>query len=921
MKKFDFNFTYIAIQSALLMFSSGVVADTNSGEATLDEISVKAKAEAYRQQNEVTGLGKITKNIQDLNKQQVLNIRDLTRYDPGISVVEQGRGATNGYSIRGVDRNRVALIVDGLPQIQSYKSQSLNAKSGAINEIEYENIRAIEFSKGASSSEYGSGALGGAVGFRTKNASDVIKEGQNWGLDSKTAYVSKNHQLMESLSFAGRSGGLEGLIQYTHRQGKETDIHKDATNITQSFFRVVPDDFNLDKKASHNWFVLKENCPTGKGDSAGCVPRPTSQGAKVIKDSTKAQDYTGDGRIAPDPMKYRSGSWLVKLGYQFSPNHSVNTVFEHTKQRYSIQDMTVPKYGSLLYNGKGQLDKKKTEVEYSLFGRSYYDKDPSEAIGYGDWSTFWSKSSFYDEWHTKRRLGMEYQYKSLNDKAIFDRITANLDQQNIRILTDWKSLRCSPYPTVDKNCKVTADKRDSRASTERNIYKEQHKQAKLTFEKDLSIGNTLHLLNLSMSYDRMRSNHKRDNYGSDYIYYTKDAKSLDETTAYRDVGSDKIGTYQSPLIVEKNFARVKHDNFCKEYGIDGGRNKGVTDCSAHIVKGQHYSIGLSDRIFFGDKVDLGFGGRYDYHRFKSDDHWTSAGSFKNFSWSTGLTLRPIQPVALSYRISSGFRVPSFDEMFGYRIPGAEDSKYWDEDHRRADFAPEKALNQEVGIAFNGDFGSLEVSYFDDRYKDLITFAKRKGLDGQSGFYNLHAIKLTGINVVGKLNWNGIWSALPEGLYSNLAYNRINVKNVSTKPGYVFVTNPLLDSIQPARYIASLGYDEPNGKWGINNIFTYSKGKNANELVGTRFHYSGDIPQSATVQRTKSWYTFDMIGYYQLAKHFTLRAGVYNLMNRKYNTWEAVRQSSVNSVVRIQNRGHSSYAAPGRNYVLSLEAKF
>ncbi|VEI44624.1 truncated transferrin-binding protein 1 [Actinobacillus equuli] len=93
----------------------------------------------------------------------------------------------------------MALLVDGLPQIQSYKSISPLAQGGAINEIEYENIRSIEFSKGASSQEYGSGALGGAVGFRTKNPDDVIKEGQNWGLDSKTAYVSKINNLVNRL--------------------------------------------------------------------------------------------------------------------------------------------------------------------------------------------------------------------------------------------------------------------------------------------------------------------------------------------------------------------------------------------------------------------------------------------------------------------------------------------------------------------------------------------------------------------------------------------------------------------------------------------------------------------------------------------------------------------------------------------------
>ncbi|VEI44625.1 truncated transferrin-binding protein 1 [Actinobacillus equuli] len=45
-----------------------------------------------------------------------------------------------------------------------------------------------------------------------------------------------------------------------------------------------------------------------------------------MKDSTNAKDYTGDGRIPPNPMKYQSGSWLFKLAYHFSPKHSVNTV-------------------------------------------------------------------------------------------------------------------------------------------------------------------------------------------------------------------------------------------------------------------------------------------------------------------------------------------------------------------------------------------------------------------------------------------------------------------------------------------------------------------------------------------------------------------------------------------------------------------
>ncbi|WP_194162111.1 hypothetical protein, partial [Moraxella catarrhalis] len=66
---------------------------------------VTAKKNA-RKANEVTGLGKVVKTAATINKEQVLNIRDLTRSDPGIAVVEQGRGASSDYSIGGRDSTR-----------------------------------------------------------------------------------------------------------------------------------------------------------------------------------------------------------------------------------------------------------------------------------------------------------------------------------------------------------------------------------------------------------------------------------------------------------------------------------------------------------------------------------------------------------------------------------------------------------------------------------------------------------------------------------------------------------------------------------------------------------------------------------------------------------------------------------------------
>ena len=178
-----------------ILISHYAKAETKSTKDTeLETISVTAEKVRDRKDNEVTGLGKIIKTSESISREQVLNIRELTRYDPGISVVEQGRGASSGYSIRGMDRNRVALLVDGLPQTQSYVVQSpLVARSGysgtgAINEIEYENVKAVEISKGGSSSEYGNGALAGSVTFQSKSAADILEGDKSWGIQTKNAY-------------------------------------------------------------------------------------------------------------------------------------------------------------------------------------------------------------------------------------------------------------------------------------------------------------------------------------------------------------------------------------------------------------------------------------------------------------------------------------------------------------------------------------------------------------------------------------------------------------------------------------------------------------------------------------------------------------------------------------------------------------
>lgn len=115
---FPLTLTALAIATAFPAYAAqaGAAAPDAAQTQSLKEVTVRA-AKVGRRSKEATGLGKIVKTSETLNKEQVLGIRDLTRYDPGVAVVEQGNGASGGYSIRGVDKNRVAVSVDGVAQI------------------------------------------------------------------------------------------------------------------------------------------------------------------------------------------------------------------------------------------------------------------------------------------------------------------------------------------------------------------------------------------------------------------------------------------------------------------------------------------------------------------------------------------------------------------------------------------------------------------------------------------------------------------------------------------------------------------------------------------------------------------------------------------------------------------------------------
>ncbi|HFC8520692.1 TPA: lactoferrin/transferrin family TonB-dependent receptor [Neisseria lactamica] len=905
---FRLNILCLSLMTALPVYAENVQAG-QAQEKQLDTIQVKAKKQKTRRDNEVTGLGKLVKTADTLSKEQVLDIRDLTRYDPGIAVVEQGRGASSGYSIRGMDKNRVSLTVDGLAQIQSYTAQAAlggtrtAGSSGAINEIEYENVKAVEISKGSNSVEQGSGALAGSVAFQTKTADDVIGEGRQWGIQSKTAYSGKNRGLTQSIALAGRIGGAEALLIHTGRRAGEIRAHEAAGRGVQSFNRLVP----VEDTNQYANFIVEEECESRNYETCKANPKKDVVG-KDERQTVSTRDYTGPNRFLADPLSYESRSWLFRPGFRFeNKRHYIGGILERTQQTFDTRDMTVPAFltKEVFDANKNPLPgygKYAGDHKYGgLFTKVENDAEVGAEYGTG---------VFYDETHTKSRYGLEYVYTNADKDTWADYARLSYDRQDIGLDNHFQQTHCSADGS-DKYCRPSADKPSSYYKSDRVIYGESHKLLQAAFKKSFDTAKIRHNLSVNLGFDRFGSNLRHQ----DYYSQSADRAYLPKTTHPDNPKISLNGSQDKPYWVSIGGGNVKKKELC----LSSSNN--YADCTPRSINGKSYYAAVRDNVRLGRWADVGAGLRYDYRSTHSDDGSVSTGTHRTLSWNAGIVLKPANWLDLTYRASTGFRLPSFAEMYGWRSG---------DKIKAVKIDPEKSFNKEAGIVFKGDFGNLEASWFNNAYRDLIVRGYeaqikngKEEAKGDPAYLNAQSARITGINILGKIDWNGVWDKLPEGWYSTFAYNRVRVRDIKKRADRTDIQSHLFDAIQPSRYVVGLGYDQPEGKWGVNGMLTYSKAKEITELLGSRALLNGNSRNTkATARRTRPWYIVDVSGYYTIKKHFTLRAGVYNLLNHRYVTWENVRQTAGGAVNQHKNVGvYNRYAAPGRNYTFSLEMKF
>lgn len=174
----------------------------------------------------------------DLDRLQANDLEDIFREVPSVSV-GGSIGIAQKIYVRGVEDTLLNITVDGAPQ-----TGTLFHHIGRVS-IEPELLKQVEVQAGAGEATSGFGAIGGAVRFRTKDASDLLEDGKSFGGLAKANYFSNDGYKLSLTAFGRMTDNWDVLGSYVYvdrsnmQDGAGNDIIATAAEQELAFIKVT----------------------------------------------------------------------------------------------------------------------------------------------------------------------------------------------------------------------------------------------------------------------------------------------------------------------------------------------------------------------------------------------------------------------------------------------------------------------------------------------------------------------------------------------------------------------------------------------------------------------------------------------------------------------------------------------------------
>ncbi|HHV6771794.1 TPA: TonB-dependent receptor domain-containing protein, partial [Haemophilus influenzae] len=1006
----------------------------------LEQINVSGSTETINVKEKKVGETQIS--AKKLAKQQASDSRDLVRYETGITVVETGRTGASGYAVRGVDENRVGIMVDGLRQAETLSSQGFKELfegygnfNNTRNSIEIENVKTATITKGADSLKSGSGALGGSVIFETKDARDYLID-KDYYLSYKRGYQTMNNQNLKTLTLAGRSKKFDILVVDTKRDGHEIENYdyKIYPNKQADLSKVGPtrekaDPYQITRQST----LIKLGFQPNENHRLSVALDDSTLETKGIDLSYALRPYsTADNekygeRIINDQSKRKN----IQFSYE---NFSQTPFWDHIKLSYSSQKIT-NKARSDEYchqstcNGVSNPQGLKLVEKDGVY--SIVDKN-GEELEYkkekGDW---------YGKFKNKNGEDVEKDIDSTGgtlDSVLIDCEKLNCENKKFRVFVEKdedgedkyqyeerditiKNLNGKKYGEISlkSKTKTIGSWSYEQQETTRFLFPKSYgystdfvndrdlntntQQIKLDLDKEFSLWHTQHSLKYGGFYEKTLKSMVNHQYntvanvqwwaGNFFCNKPENGKRTPapDYSAHRcslmntDKGKE---TYLIPVTTKNNVLyfgdnvqltswlgldlnyRYDHVKYLPSYDENIPVPNG-------LITGLFKKFGPKDRVY-GSKYSIPNGYRdctYNSDCYKQNFKDNLAlllrkTDYKHHSYNLGLNLDPTDWLRVQLKYANGFRAPTSDEIYmTFKHPQFSIQP-------NTDLKAETSKTKEVAFTFYKNSSYITLNAFQNDYRnfiDLVEVGERPIEEGSAITYPFHQnqnrdrARVRGIEIASRLEMGDLFEKL-QGFHLGykFTYQKGRIKDNGLNPKYkeflelnkdkhpeyeAIARKPQpMNALQPTTSVYNIGYDAPSKKWGMDVYITNVAAKKAKDTFNSQWTsmvkrkekiYGNEkdvnastangkeVKDSRGLWRNNRYTVIDTIAYWKPIKNLTFTAGVYNLTNKKYLTWDSARSirhlGTINRVNTETGKGLNRFYAPGRNYRMSVQFEF
>lgn len=313
---------------------------------------------------------------------------------------------------------------------------------------------------------------------------------------------------------------------------------------------------------------------------------------------------------------------------------------------------------------------------------------------------------------------------------------------------------------------------------------------------------------------------------------------------------------------------------------------------------------LAEFGFFEDRLIFSPGVRYTYTRISPEpqEGYSSApglepveSTYSDWLLAASLLYKVTDEISVYTGYSEGFKTPTAQQLYTSSI-GTTFALI-----PNPDLKPESVWSVEAGARAVYDDMAFSFTAFYSQYDDFIAaFQEIEGPDPGVLYLtnkNISKVEIWGIEAGAEID-------IYDGFYARTAISWQQANQVPTEGADEIPYN----DAEPFTTVTGIGYDD--GEWGLELVHTWEAGLK-------RVSDESDLT-------TSSYHVFDVVGYYRPAPWIELRAGLFNIFDKRYLPANAVSTyatpqvplASVAAGNPIETR-----IAPGFNATLSLTIKF